>query len=63
MVLAGISYTSRTLLVVIPSPGLTARRYVNEILRLYVLPFRNHVGNRFILMHDNARPHTAILKR
>lgn len=59
MVWAGISRFSRTPLVVIPPPGLTSRRYVHEILQPYVLPIRNRIGQRFRLVHDNARPHTA----
>lgn len=59
MVWAGISRNSRTPLVVIPPPGLTARRYINEILRPYICPIRDQTRNRFILMHNNARPHTA----
>jgi len=36
---------------------------INEILCLQLLPFRKRIGNQFILMHDNARPHTAALTR
>jgi transposase len=63
MVWAGITTTQRTNLVVIPPPGMTAVRYINEILRPHVLPFRERIGDQFILMHDNARPHTAALTR
>lgn len=59
MVWAGISRFSRTLLIVIPPPALTSRRYVHQILQPYVLPIKNRIGRRFCLLHDNARPHTA----
>lgn len=35
---------------------LTAQRYVNEILDVYVRPYAA-VGSDFILSDDNARPH------
>jgi len=59
----GISRFRRTSLVIIPPPRLTYRRYVNKILELHVLPIRNRVGNRFILMQDKVRPHIANFTR
>ncbi|KMQ83713.1 transposable element tc3 transposase [Lasius niger] len=50
-------------LVVMLPPGMTAVRYINEILRPHVLPFRERIGDQFILMHDNASPYTAALTR
>lgn len=47
---AGITITQRTNLVVLPPPSMTAVRYTNEILRPEVLPFREKIVNRFILM-------------
>ena len=38
---------------------LTAVRYVNEILDVYVRPYAGAIGADFILMDDNARPHRA----
>ena len=38
---------------------MTALRYVNEILDVYVRPYAGAVGENFILMDDNARAHTA----
>ena len=58
MVWAGVSMNSRTPLVIIPGT-LTAETYVTEILEPHVLPMRRRMDNRFILMQDNARPHTA----
>lgn len=59
MVWAGIMANRRTELVLVPPPGLTAVRYVNEILRPHVLPLRQQIGNQFKFQQDNARPHTA----
>ncbi|EZA49480.1 hypothetical protein X777_12274 [Ooceraea biroi] len=42
--------------------GLHARRPVQVPYlthQPYVLPIRNRIGQRFRLVHDNARPHTA----
>jgi len=59
MVWAGISFFRRTELVILPPPGLTFARYVDEVLRPHVLPLRNNMEENFILMQDNARAHTA----
>jgi len=40
---------------------LTALRYNGDILAPNVRPFSGAVGDNFILMQDNARPHTAML--
>lgn len=61
MVWAGISRYSRTRLHIVRG-NLNARRYIDQILRPYVLPVRQRL-RRFFLMHDNARPHTAIVTR
>nr|CAH7733742.1 unnamed protein product [Callosobruchus chinensis] len=39
--------------------SLTAVGYIAEILQDFVVPNVDFSGNNFILMHDNARPHTA----
>lgn len=59
MVWAGISRDACTELVVIDG-SLTAHRYIEEILNNYVVPFSGFIGDDFILMQDNARPHAAI---
>ncbi|UYV74872.1 hypothetical protein LAZ67_12001574 [Cordylochernes scorpioides] len=57
MVRGAISFDSRTPLVVIPGT-LTAQRYVDDILRPFLLPFlSHHPGLTF--QQDNDRPHTA----
>ena len=59
MVWAGISAQGKTDLHVIDNGTLTALRYVNEILDVYVRPCAGAVGENFILMDDNARAHRA----
>ena len=59
MVWAGISAQGKTDLHVIDNGTLTALRYVNEILDVYVRPYAGAVGENFILMGDNARAHRA----
>ena len=59
MVWLGISAQGKTDLHVIDNGTLTALRYVNEILDVYVRPYAGAVGENFILMDDNARAHRA----
>lgn len=63
MVWAGISMQAKTELVFIETGGrvggLTANRYIEEILQDHVVPYAGFIGENFILMQDNARPHTA----
>lgn len=63
MMWAGISYEEKTELVFIPGGGrgggLTAERYIREILQEHVMPQREIYGESFVLMQDNARPHVA----
>ena len=59
MVWGGISLEGRTELVFVGGCSLTSARYVEEILLEHVLPYAEFVGENFMLMHDNARPHTA----
>jgi len=55
---AGISMEGRTDIIFIEG-SLTAERYIEEVLSEAVVPFAPFVGDQFLLMHDNARPHTA----
>lgn len=55
----GISTESRTELVFFDRGALNAERYEREVLEDIVAPFAALHGDNFVLMHDNARPHTA----
>lgn len=58
MIWAGISFNAKTELCVLPRNALTAEAYIN-VLEEHVVPFAPFVGNDFLFMQDNARPHTA----
>lgn len=55
----GISLTARTELVSLRGASLNSQRYINEILAEHVVPFAGYIGNDFLLIQDNARPHVA----
>ena len=59
MVWAGISAQGKTDLNVIDNGTLTALRFLDEILDVYVHPYAGAVGENFILMDDNADAHRA----
>lgn len=63
MMWAGISLEDKTELVFVPGGGrgggLGADGYITNILLEHVVPYAGFVGEDFILMHDNARCHTA----
>jgi len=59
MVWGGICLGARTELVVVDGGALTADRYIRDILQDHVVPFAPYIGENFVLMHDNARPHVA----
>lgn len=58
MVWAGISIDGHTDLHVV-NGNLTGVRYRDEILHAIVRPYAGAIGNDFVLMDDNARPHRA----
>lgn len=58
---AGISINGRTDLYIIRNGAVTAQRYRDEILRPIVVLYAAAIGDEFILMDDNARPHRAHL--
>jgi transposase len=62
IVWAGISIDNRTDLVVVPG-RLNAMNYIENILEDHVVPAAYGVGQNFILMQDNAKPHTAGITR
>ncbi|GFW22207.1 transposable element Tcb2 transposase [Trichonephila clavipes] len=55
----GISLGGHTDLHVFHGGTVTGLRYRDEILDPYVHPYAAAIGNDFILMDDNARPHRA----
>ena len=59
MVWGGISLDGHTDLHVLQGGTLTAVRYRDEILGPIVRPYAGAIGPQFLLMQDNARPHTA----
>ncbi|GFV72044.1 transposable element Tcb1 transposase [Trichonephila clavipes] len=61
LVYGGISIDGRTYLYIIRGGPLTARRYRDEILIPIVVPYAAAIGDDFILMDDNCRPHRANL--
>lgn len=63
MVWGGICLGARTELVIVDGGALTAQRYITDILEPHVVPFAPFLGDNFIFMHDNARPHTANIVR
>lgn len=59
MVWAGISAAGRTDIQFVENGSMNARRYIDEVLAAHVVPYAGAIGDGFLLMHDNARPHTA----
>ena len=43
--------------------NLNAPRYIDEVLRPHTIPFLCNKGLGVTFQHDNARPHTALIKR
>ncbi|GFW85171.1 transposable element Tcb2 transposase [Trichonephila clavipes] len=59
LIWAGISLGGHTDLHVFHGGTVTGLRYRDEIIDPYVRPYAAAIGNDFILMYDNARPHRA----
>nr|CAH7729519.1 unnamed protein product [Callosobruchus chinensis] len=53
----GIRFNGRTQLIDIPGTMTGAYFLQNNIINAIVQPLRNEIGEQFILMDDNARPH------
>ncbi|CAF4937392.1 unnamed protein product [Pieris macdunnoughi] len=60
MVWGGVSLDERTDLVVIPG-RLCAQTYIENVLEDHVWPAAYGMGPDFLLMQDNARPHTTAI--
>ena len=56
-----ISLGGHTDLYMFHGGNLTGVRYRDEILYAYVRLYAAAIGNDFILMNDNARPHRAVV--
>nr|CAH7725957.1 unnamed protein product [Callosobruchus chinensis] len=52
----GIRFNRRTQLIYIPGT-MTGAYYLQNIINTIVQPLRNEIGDQFIFMEDNARPH------
>jgi hypothetical protein len=59
MVWAGILTNAHSALIFVENGAVNAHRYVENILQEAVVPFYHFIGDGFVLMHDNARPHVA----
>lgn len=59
MVWGGISLEAKTDLHVFSRVPLNAHLYCNDILEYYVMPYAHFIGQNFMFMQENARPHTA----
>lgn len=59
MVWGGISLTARTDLHVFNRGSVNSHTYISDILAEYVLPFAPYIGENFLLMQDNVKPHAA----
>ena len=63
MVWAYISMQSKTDLYIVQNGKLTAARYVNEILDVYVRPYAGAIGPDFIFMDDNVGSSTSTCRQ
>lgn len=52
----GIMYNRRTDLIHIPGT-MTGQYYLQNVIDPIILPLRNEIGEHFVFMDDNARPH------
>ena len=62
LVWGGISIDNQTDLIILPG-NITADMYIRDIIMNHIVPVAYGIGNGFILMHDNARVHTAAITR
>ncbi|GFW55985.1 transposable element Tcb1 transposase [Trichonephila clavipes] len=60
MVWAGIMINGRTHLHVVANGTMTSQRYIDEVLLPHVRLFRGAVGDKFVLMDDNATCHRTL---
>ncbi|XP_068082888.1 nose resistant to fluoxetine protein 6 [Anabrus simplex] len=58
---AKFAYGCSTDLYVVQNGAMTAQRYRDEILRHFIVPYAGAIGDGFLQVDDNARPHRAAL--
>lgn len=56
MVWHGILIEAHTELVFVENGAIIAHRYIREYLNTHVVSYAPFIGNKFLLMHDYARP-------
>ena len=61
MVWAGICFDGRTELWVIDKGSPTAIQYRDDIFDSIVRTFASAVGDDFVLLYENTRPHEALM--
>ncbi|GFV77216.1 hypothetical protein TNCV_444461 [Trichonephila clavipes] len=61
MVWSGISIGGQTDLHFIWDGNWTTQRYADEIMRPHIVTYAAAIGDSFILIQDNVKPHTAHL--
>lgn len=54
----GIVFNRRTPLIPI-NQNMTSQVYIESVIRPIIYPLRDELGDNFIFMDDNARPHRA----
>lgn len=59
MIWGGITMEAKTELHVFRRPSMNSNIYIRDVLEEYVVPFAPYIGDNFIFMQDNARPHIA----
>ena len=58
----GIIGANKTSLIVI-NGNINAQTFINDVLAVEALPFIHFHGPNVTFMHDNARPHSAVITR
>lgn len=55
----GISMNGKSELVILRGESMNAERYMDLCIRDIVVPYAENMGDGFVLIDDNARPHRA----
>lgn len=59
----GVSLAARTALIIIERGTVTAESHITDIFEEQAKPYSGFLGPKSTLMHNNARPHTAMCVR